>query len=103
MATTTTTEREVEFELTLQNVNEPTDIRTRTIAFGDPVTTAGGLSAIIDFKNLLLTNETIEAAGPGLMPNTFFQPTDEQAGTYFTTTGVDARIVETTKTVTTVE
>lgn len=97
MAETTTT-IELELTLNMQNVDGSEDWKTRTLSFANPNTTAGGLSAIQDFRDFLLTNTTVSGYA-ALQPNVFFQPANGE-GNYYATKSTTANIVQTTKTIT---
>lgn len=89
---------ELEITLNMQNQDGSDDWKTRKLSFENPVTTAGGLSAIQDFRNFLLTDTTIEGYS-ALQPNVFFQPNNGESNIYFTKS-TTANIVETTKVIT---
>lgn len=97
MAETVTTV-ELEITLNMQNTDGSDDWKTRKLSFDNPVTTAGGMSAIADFRNFLLTDTTVEGY-EALQPNVFFQPTNGE-GNYYLTKSTTANIVQTTKTIT---
>lgn len=97
MAETTTT-RELELSLNMQNADGSDDWKTRTLSFSNPNTTTAGLSAIQEFRNFLLTNATVSGY-TALQPNAFFQPANGE-GNYYLTKSTTANIVETTKTIT---
>lgn len=96
---TTTTTRELEITLNMQNLDGSDDWKTKTLTLANPDTTAGGLSAIQDFCNFLLTSTTITGY-PALAPSVFFQPTNAESGAQYSTKTTTANIVETTKTIT---
>lgn len=73
----------------------------RTISLDNPVTTAGGLSAIADFRDWLLTSE--DAEYPGIYPNLLFQPVDEAVTQSYRAVKCTAEIVKTTTETTPVE
>lgn len=97
MAETITT-TELEITLNMQNVDGSDDWKTRKLTFDNPVTTAAGMSAIQDFRNFLLTDSSVQTAA--LRPSVFFQPTNRDDGTYYSTKSTTANIVQTTKTIT---
>lgn len=100
---TTTTTTELEIELNMQNSTDSNDWKTKTLTLANPITTAGGMSAIADFREFLLTAGTVTAS-PALVPSAFFQPTGGGvAGYYYVTKSTTARIVNTVKTVTPIE
>lgn len=99
MSTTTTTTRELEIELTMHKYSDAADIVTRTLTINNPVTTAGGMSAIADFRAYLLTTE--DSTATALQPYVYFQPQPYTSNEdIYVTDSTSARIVETTKTVT---
>lgn len=99
---TTTTKKELEIIMSMQNVSDANDYVTKTLTLDNPNTTTAGMSAIADFRAFMLTDTTVSAA-PGLIPAGFFQPTNGEAGAFYKTVATTANIVETTKTVTPIE
>lgn len=95
---TTTTTKELEITLNLQNTDGSDDWKERKLTLENPDTTAGGLSAIQEFRNFLLGTATVQS--PALVPAAFFQPTNAEAGQFYYVKTTTANIVETTKTIT---
>lgn len=97
MAETITT-KELEITLNMQNQDGTDDWKTRKLSFENPVTTTAGMSAIQDFRNFLLSSQTVQEHA-ALVPAVFFQPTNSEGNIYIAKS-TTANIVETTKTVT---